>query len=136
MENIISAVFREGQSNVVYTKRSCQYNKGVKLRISGIALPERYQVHFANDESRGVSTAMWVSGSDVPIPDAYFENGEYIYVWIYFSENTSNTAGASMYRVIIPIEKRPAIMEVSESSGDTVIGAVLDNETHTLIFHK
>lgn len=134
MENIINAVFKEGQSNVVYTKRSSQYDRGVKLRVSGIALPERYQVHFSNDEEHGVTAAIWVSGSDIPIPDAFFENGEYIYVWIYFTEGTNHAVGSSAYRVIIPVEKRPAILTVNNSSGGTVVGAQLDNETHTLIF--
>jgi hypothetical protein len=39
-----------------------------------------------------------------------------------------------MYQVIIPVEKRPAILSVS-SGGGMVINAELDNEEHTLIFH-
>ena len=135
MENILYATFKEGKSDVVYTKKTYQHNRGVKLRISGVALPEKYQVHFSNDESKGVTAALWVSGSDIPIPDAYFESGDYIHVWIYFTEDGKNASGMSMYRVIIPIEKRPAILIVSGTSGGMVVDAELDNEDHTLIFH-
>lgn len=135
MENVIYATLREESSDVVYTKRSHQYNRGVKLCVSGVALPEKYQVHFSNNESKGVTAALWVSGNDIPIPDAYFETGDYIHIWIYFVQEGKSSPGMSMYRVIIPIEKRPAILDVIDSSGGTVINANLDEETHTLVFH-
>ena len=134
MDNIIYATFKEGSKDVVYTKKSFQYNRGVKLRISGIALPEKYQVHFSNDETRGVSTALWVSGSDVSIPDAYFETGDYIYVWIAFAEDGRYSTVTSSYTVVIAIEKRPAILQV-EGTGGLVIDAHMDEtDDHLLVF--
>ena len=132
-ENIIYATFKEGKSDVVYTKTSYQHNRGVKLRISGIALPEKYQVHFANSEDSGVAASLWVSGSDVSIPDAYFDSGEYIHIWIAFAKDGKYANVQSMYKVIIPIEKRPAILQV-EGGGGLVINAYLDEEEHTLVF--
>lgn len=135
MDNIIYATFKEGKGDIIYTKRTFQYNRGVKLRVSGVALPEKYQVHFANNENEGVSAAIWVSGSDIPIPDAYFQTGDYVYVWIYFAEDGKNAAGISMYKVIVPVEKRPAILSIGAESGGMVIDAELDEDDHTLIFH-
>ncbi|MBR4767584.1 MAG: hypothetical protein IK088_01270 [Lachnospiraceae bacterium] len=135
MSNIVYATFQEGKGTTVYTKKQYQHNRGVKLRISGIALPEKYQVHFSNDEIRGVASALWVSGSDISIPDGYFETGDYIYVWIYFAEDGKTLKGASEYHVIIPVEKRPAILQVSSDGGGLVINAELDQDDHTLIFH-
>ena len=133
--NIVYATFKEGSGNVVYTKKQVQHDRGVTLRISGIALPEKYQVHFSNDERRGVASALWVSGSDISIPDAYFETGDYIYIWIYMAADGKTLTGSSEYQVIIPIEKRPAILQVSSDGGGLVINADLDAEDHTLIFH-
>ena len=53
MDNIVNATFKPESGNVVYTKKQYQYNRNTKLRISGIALPEKYQVHFSNGEEQG-----------------------------------------------------------------------------------
>ena len=136
MENVIDVTFKEGSSDVVYTKKSFQHNRGVKLRISGVTLPEKYQVHFSNDEKIGPSVAIWISGNEIPIPNAFFKTGEYIHVWIFFAGvEDDHPVGATMYHAVIPIEKRPAILTVINSSGGAAIGADLDEETHTLIFH-
>ena len=92
-------------------------------------------MHFSNDETQGVAAALWVSGSDIKIPDAYFETGDYIHVWICFAEDVKEGGTVtSEYTVIIPIEKRPAILRVDSNSGGLVINARLDEEDHTLIF--
>lgn len=132
-ESIIFAEFFEGSNNVVYTKRSWQYNRGVKLYINGIALPERYQVHFSNSETGGVSVALWVTGNIVDIPDAFFESGEYIHAWVCFAE-TDGTSSVTNYHIIIPIEKRPSVLRMGANSGELVVNAELDEDNHTLIF--
>lgn len=132
MDNIVYATFREGKGDVVYTKKVFQYDRGLKLRISGIPLPEKYQVHFSNSEHKGVAAAFWGSGSDVPIPDAFLQTGEYVYVWISFADE-KKTYRSSQYTVIIPVEKRPGVLPMTVEGG--AIGADLDQETHTLIFH-
>lgn len=134
MENILYATFKEGQGDVVYTKTTYQHNRGVKLRISGVALPEKYQVHFSNDENFGVATALWVSGSDVSIPDAYFETGNYVHVWIAFAEDGKYANVQSMYKVVIPVEKRPAILQVDGSGGLVINAHMSDTEDHMLVF--
>lgn len=134
MGNIINATFCEGGGNVVYTKRVYQYSRGQKLRISGIALPEKYQVHFSNSEHDGVAAAIWASGSDVDIPNVYFETGNYIYIWISAADDLGKYQSPE-YMAIIPVEKRPAILKVDSESGGLVVDAELDEEEHTLIFH-
>lgn len=135
MDNIIYATFKEGKSDVVYTKKTYQYNRGVKLRISGVALPEKYQVHFSNSEDQGVATALWVSGSDISIPDAYFDTGDYIHIWIAFADTGENTYSVrSIYKVIIPVEKRPAILRVESGGGLVVNAHMSDTEDHMLVF--
>lgn len=137
MNNVVYATFKPEGGNVVYTKKQYQYNRNTKLRISGIALPEKYQVHFSNSEDRGVAAALWVSGSDISIPDAFFETGDYIHVWICFAEDVKEGGTVtSEYTVIIPIEKRPAILVVDTINKGLVVNAHLgeDEDEHTLIF--
>ena len=135
MSRIVYATFKGDTGNTVYTKKQHQHDRGVILRISGIALPEKYQVHFSNSEDQGVAAALWVSGSDIMIPDAFFETGDYIHIWIYFTEDGKHPDGATECKVIIPVEKRPAILEVNSDGGGLVVNAELSAEDHTLIFH-
>ena len=132
MDNIVYATFHEGKGDVVYTKKVFQHDRGLRLRISGIPLPEKYQVHFSNDERKGVAAAIWGSGSDVPIPDGFLETGEYVYAWIAFADE-NKVYRAGKYTIVIPVEKRPAVMPMTVEGG--MIGAELDEDTHTLIFH-
>ena len=132
MNTILQATFRQGKEKVVYTRKAFQYDKGVYLRISGIPLPETYQVHFSNDEHKGVSGAIMASGSDVRIPDAYFQTGEYIYCWIYFAEDFGKN-GSSAYTVIIPVDKRPASLDISRASGE-IVATLDDEDEHMLVF--
>jgi hypothetical protein len=131
MTSILPATFKPGKGNVVYTKKAFQYDKGVYLRVSGIALPEHYQVHFSNSEHDGVSAAVMASGSDIKIPDSYFLTGQYIYCWLYMAEDFGKD-GSSAYTIIVPVEKRPAALDVSRETGEIV--ATLDEDSHTLIF--
>ena len=135
MSSYIYAYFQDTDKTTIYTKTAYQYDRGVKLRLSGIPLPEKYQIHFSNSETEGVATARWVSGSELSIPDAYFETGDYIHVWIYTAQDGTYMTGSSDYHVIIPIEKRPAILRVNDTSGGLVINADLDESDHSLIFH-
>lgn len=137
MSNIVNAVFKEGQNGAVYTKKVYQYDRGVVLRISGVALPENYQVHFSNHSEGGVSGGKIVSGSDVRIPDAYFQTGDYVYIWLYFL-NGEDKSGTSVHQVIIPVIQRPAALDttdISGSGGEIVADLGDGDEEHTLIFH-
>lgn len=130
-QNVINAVFKEGD-RLVYTKRIHQHDKGVILRISGIALPETYKAQFANDPHDGIGAAKTVSGSDILIPDVYLRTGKYIYVWVYFMRDPASGAGQTEYQIIIPVEPRPEVLDIAGSSGDIV--ATLDEEDHALVF--
>ena len=134
MNSILQASFHPGKSNIVYTRKAHQYDRGVIIRVSGIALPEQYQVHFSNSERGGVSTSILFSGSDIRIPDAYMQTGQYVYVWLYFAE-TFDKDGSSEYQIIVPVEPRPAVLNV-DSSGYGDIVATLDEDDHTLIFTR
>ena len=130
MTTILKAVFHGEDEEVVYTRKAYQHDREVILRVSGIALPEEYQAHFSNDEHEGVGIAKSVSGSDILIPNAFFQTGKYVYVWLYFGE------GISTLMVVIPVEPRPAYVDSSDMSGDIIATLGEDEEEHTLIFTR
>lgn len=133
MSKIINATFHEGQCGTLYTKKAYQYDRGVVLRISGIALPEQYEVHFSDREDGGISTSLKVSGSDVQIPNAYFRTGEYVYVWIFITDG--KYSGSSEYHAVIPVTPRPINIPI-DASTDVVAYLGDDEEEHTLIFDR
>lgn len=133
MKTILSAVFRGEKDAVIYTKKIHQYDKGVVIRVSGIALPEHYQVHFSNDENNGVGHSILVSGSDITVPNVYLETGKYLYVWLYMAED-HNEYGTSAYEIVVPVEPRPAFIPL-DYNGGMAVNADYDEEDHALVFH-
>ena len=132
---VVDVIFNEGSSRC-YTRSLSQYDRGTRLRFLGIALPAQFEVHFSNEEDGGVAAVVNGKNYEVSIPDAYFLNGDYIYAWInvqgtrvipsYTLENeiisaTPNSETVvderksnSIYEVIIPINRRPAPLTVSD----------------------
>ena len=134
MNRILSAAFVPGKGDVVYTRKAHQYDKGVIVRVSGVALPETYQAHFSNAERDGVGTALTVSGSDIHVPDAYFQTGKYVYIWLYFG-HPSTEDGSSEYTIIVPVDERPAVLDINNAFGEiTAEMGVEGEDEHTLVF--
>lgn len=109
----IEANVREG-FNKIYTSTVYQHDRGVKLSITGIELPSKYEVHFSNQESGGVSYAVKGKSDGVLIPDAYFSTGDYVYAWVYGVED--NAGRSTVIEIIIPVAPRPMPLEVQETS--------------------
>lgn len=132
MKTILSAVFRSEKDTVIYTRTIHQYDRGVVIRVSGIALPEHYQAHFSNSKDDGVGHSILVSGSDIPIPDVYLETGKYLYVWLYMATE-HNEKGATAYEIVVPVDPRPAFVPL-DYSGDIKVVADYDEDDHALVF--
>lgn len=73
---------RTGQSGTL-----SQWDKGQRLIITGCDLPERYQVHFSNEEL-GKSKPMIGDATGVDIPDEYLQSGKDVHVWVYVVDST------------------------------------------------
>ena len=84
-----------------------QYDYGQILEITGIDLPQAYAVHFSNDMSGGESITSIASGNNVIIPDDMFRTGKDVFAFIFL--NTSEDDGETVYRIHIPVAKRPEI---------------------------
>ena len=128
---MIIAAFREGQTRV-YTRSAYQFDKGQKLVVTGIDLPESFEVHYANKGDSGLAYSCIGNPEGIYIPDSLFVSGDYIYVWIYATEvghegTTSGlnydpeeetiqqeevdartfTEGTTVYEIVIPIIRKP-----------------------------
>lgn len=150
----IVADFSSGKSSV-YTVSAYQYDKGQKLIVTGVELPETYEVHISNSKDGGFASAYMGNSSGVLIPDVYFTSGEYIYIWIYAtakeqispkirdtSDDEEETpemgeitidSGKTIYEITIPMIKRPAQLPIRIISQEpSIIGYIVD-ENNALI---
>lgn len=127
----IEAVFR-GNNTTAYTKNVYQHDKGQMLVISGIDLPEEYEVHFSNTKDFGLSVACKGTSEGVLIPNAFFVNGDYVYAFIN-SGVSDGTDSKTLYMVTIPVIKRPVSVPVQSSSSGSGIKYEIDEDEENLI---
>ena len=102
--NIITA--NAGDKPYIKTGSVFQYDYGLILQITGITLPEEYDVHFGNDSSPSAKTVTG-NASGVAVPDEYLRNGEDVHAWLYL--HTGNNDGESVLHIQIPVIERAAI---------------------------
>lgn len=104
-DNIVTAVF--GASKSVKTAPVWRIDRGMKLKIVGLDLPEYYQVHFANAPVQGEATAVLATSDTVDIPDIYLRPGADIYAWVYMTPEEGVAYTARM--ITIPVKARPDV---------------------------
>ena len=90
------------------TKPLYQYDYGQILLFRGVALPNVYEVHFANNRC-GESTTSIGGPEGVAIPDMYLQSGVNIYAWVYL--HTGEDDGETEYSIMIPVLKRASISD-------------------------
>lgn len=102
--NIVTAV--AGEKLYIKTDPVFQYDYGLKLVISGVALPETYDAHFGNTNSASAKT---VTGDNtgLEIPDEYLRNGEDVHAWLYL--HVGEDDGETVLHIHIPVISRAAI---------------------------
>ena len=125
--NIVVAAFEDSRS--VVTRRLWKIDKGMKLQITGLDLPEAYQVHFSNTQDVGQAQIVVATSDTVEIPYDYLQTGKYVYVWIYL--NPEQYVGYTAYTITIPVSVRPTVTDVSptppqQNAIDQAIGALND----------
>ena len=91
------------RSKLTQTGNLFQYDYGQRLILSGVTLPESYEVHFSNKE-RGTSKTMLGDATGVDIPDEFLLSGENVHVWVYLHEG--NADGETEYHGIINVTRR------------------------------
>lgn len=101
MINVIKADFTSWDTCT--TENCYMYDKGQILQITGLQLPEYFEVHFSNTENGTAKKAIG-HNNFVNIYNEYFETGKPIYCYIQLSEGHGDRK--TVYKVIIPIIKR------------------------------
>lgn len=149
----IIANFAEGETKT-YTKSMYQYDRGQTLVITGVTLPETYEVYVSNQKDVGFANPVSCNAEGIDIPDAFFMSGEYIYVWVYaiasrrtpayqidpenqttvYTEDDEDEekSGTTVYEIVIPIKKRPIQLQFEYERKDTVVGYIVDDQ-HRLV---
>lgn len=152
---MVIAAFKRGQTKA-YTKSVHQFDKGQKLIVTGIVLPESFEVHISNQREGGIAYSCTGSPEGIYIPDAMFVNGDYVYVWLYaISINEEGSAygynsyyeeedtiretnvagktiteGETVYEIVIPVIRRPVQLPTVTIDTEGNFGYMVDdNET-------
>ena len=106
--NIINAAFCG--TSYITTRPAWLIDYGMVLKLSGIELPEVYEVDFANSKNETATRVL--GGPDgVTIPDQYFlaPHAQQIFAWLYL--HTGEDDGYTKIQVTIPINKRPDVTD-------------------------
>lgn len=103
MLNVVVAAFDNNMS--AKTDSIWQYDYGQILQITGIDLPEAYEVHFANLPYTGKTITQIGTADGVSIPDCLLRNGLGVYAFIFLHEGAND--GETRYDIIIPVKSRP-----------------------------
>ncbi|MBQ1340885.1 MAG: hypothetical protein IIY33_00240 [Erysipelotrichaceae bacterium] len=153
---MIIAAFKHGQTKA-YTRNAHQFDKGQKLIMTGIALPESFEVHMSNEKEGGLAYSCKGNAEGVYIPDALFVSGEYVYVWLYdiSKDHEGSSSGydsnpeeetiqeeevaaktvteyTTTYEVVIPVTRRSVQLPTVELDPTGTFGYTVD-ENETLI---
>lgn len=88
MSEIIQAVFTSSKT-FVKTDPQWRYNKGQKLQVFGLDLPEYFEAHFSNEIDGPAKSVIGQDGL-VSIPPEYFIPGGNIYCWLYIQEGEAH----------------------------------------------
>ena len=103
MNNII-IVNNIKHSTLYVTEKRYQYDYGQALVLTGMELPDTYEVSFSNQNNTGEAKTVLNEDDRVPIPDEYFLSDEDIYFWVFM--HTGEDDGRTVYKGRIPIAKR------------------------------
>ena len=86
-----------------YTKKVFQYTEDVAINLVGMAVPVPVIFDISNDKEQGNSVRYKANSMPIGIPNSFFLNGKFVYVWIY-GENDIHT-------VVIPVMPKSVAVE-------------------------
>lgn len=101
--NIIQAVVKPG-SNYTVTRSVMKEHRGQILQISGLELPDVYEIDFSNDRHHGSSITMIGNADGVLIPTQLIATGKDVYAFYYY---VGNSFGQTEHIFRIPNGFRP-----------------------------
>lgn len=83
-----------------------QYDYGQRAVLTGVDLPDAYEVHFANSR-KGTSTTSIGDATGVDIPDIYLTTGSDVFLWLYLHAGEDD--GETEFRSKIPVIQRAKV---------------------------
>ena len=95
---------------MIYTESVFQYDTGLSLLVEGMPITIPMTIDISNNKDRGNAIRYRANGMPIPIPDDFLKNGEYVYLWLYGTNETM--------LVIIPVKSRS--VPVANPNGDEV----------------
>ena len=101
--NVTKASF--GGLREVTTSPLWQWDYGQILQITGLDLPQAFEVHFSNSRKSGETITQIGTNGAVTIPDMYLTSGADIYAFIFLHDGL--TDGETEYVIKIPVRERP-----------------------------
>ena len=101
--NVTRAAF--GGLREVTTAPLWQYDYGQILQITGLDLPQAFEVHFSNSRKSGETITQIGTDGAVTIPDMYLTSGADIYCFIFLHDGADD--GETEYVIKIPVRERP-----------------------------
>ena len=101
--NVTKASF--GGLREVATAPLWQWDYGQILEITGLDLPQAFEVHFSNSRKSGETITQIGTDNQVVIPDMYLTSGADIYCFIFLHDGL--TDGETEYVIKIPVRERP-----------------------------
>lgn len=101
--NVTKAAF--GDLREVTTAPLWQYDYGQILQITGLDLPQAFEVHFSNSRKSGETITQIGTDNQVTIPDMYLTSGADIYAFVFLHDGL--TDGETEYVIKIPVRERP-----------------------------
>ena len=118
--HIVDAIARTPECT---TPAVWQYAYGLELRITGIDLPEAFELQVCNDGDSETKTAVGQNGI-VRIYDEYLETGKDIFCYLFLHD--AETDGRTVRKIVIPIKKRekPSDIEPTPVEQDVITQAI------------
>lgn len=101
--NVTKAAF--GGLREVTTAPLWQYDYGQNLEITGLDLPQAFEVHFSNSRKSGETITQIGTDNQVTIPDMYLTSGADIYAFVFLHDGADD--GETEYVIKIPVRERP-----------------------------
>ncbi|MBR2257012.1 MAG: collagen-like protein [Blautia sp.] len=118
--HIVDAIARTPECT---TEAVYQYAYGLELRITGIDLPEAFEVQQCNDGDTETKTAVGQDGV-VRIYDEYLETGKDIFCYLFLHDD--ETDGRTVRKITIPVKRRepPSDLEPTPVQQDAITQAI------------
>lgn len=125
-DNVTVVKFNERDRKCVALDKLWQYDYGQVLKITGVELPDAYEVHFSNDPNRGMAKTMTGNADGCLIPDEYLVTGQSVFAWLFL--HAGNDDGATEFMVEIPVRRRakPTAEVPTPVEHDVISGLIAD----------